>query len=82
MMLNIVNIVPCIHFVCGPVQQMASGLLKEGGERQPAALFRLQNLFMAATGRPQGGRWPYALGFAHITRWPRAQAGTRQVAEA
>jgi len=56
-------------------------LLKEGGELTLAALLRLRHQFMAATGRPQGGRWPYALGIAHITRWPRAQAGPRQVAE-
>jgi hypothetical protein len=42
----------------------------------------LQNQFMAATGLPAVGPWPDALGFACIARRPRAQAGTRQVAEA
>jgi hypothetical protein len=55
---------------------------QRGGERQLAALFRLQNQFMAATGLPAVGPWPDALGFACIARRPRAQAGTRQVAEA
>ena len=80
MLLNLVNPFPLITPSANQYG-MSRKATHRRREQQLPALFRMRNRLLAATDRPQAGRWPDAMGFAPITRWPRAQAGPRQVAE-